>query len=86
MHARLAFDGNLMMISDSSQGRTVGVGNNVQMSVEVEDVERLNEVFAKMSEGGKVTMELQDMFWGAYFGSCTDKFGVNWMFNCVAKK
>lgn len=21
-------------------------------------------------------MPLQDMFWGAYFGSCTDKFGV----------
>lgn len=25
--------------------------------------------------GGTVTMELQDMFWGAYYGSCTDKFG-----------
>jgi PhnB protein len=21
------------------------------------------------------------MFWGAKFGMCTDKFGVNWMFN-----
>jgi uncharacterized glyoxalase superfamily protein PhnB len=28
---------------------------------------------------------LQDMFWGAYYGSCTDKFGVQWMFNCVEK-
>lgn len=36
--------------------------NNIQMSVEMEDVERLNVVFAKMSEGGKVTMEPQDMF------------------------
>ena len=86
MHARLAFDGNLVMISDSSQGRTVGVGNNVQMSVEVEDVERLNEVFAKMSEGGKVTMELQDMFWGARFGMLIDKFGISWMFNHELKK
>ena len=86
MHARLAFDGNLMMISDSSQGRTVGVGNNVQMSVEVEDVERLNEVFAKMSEGGKVTLELQDMFWGARFGMLVDKFGISWMFNHELKK
>lgn len=27
-------------------------------------------------------MELQDMFWGAYFGSVTDKYGVQWMVNC----
>jgi PhnB protein len=26
-------------------------------------------------------MELQDMFWGAYFGMITDKFGIGWMFN-----
>ena len=25
-----------------------------------------------------VTMPLQVTFWGAYFGSCTDKFGINW--------
>ena len=30
-------------------------------------------------------MPLQDMFWGAYFGSLTDKFGVQWMVNCTAK-
>ena len=39
-----------------------------------------------LSDGGNVTMELQDMFWGAYFGSCTDKFGVNWMFNLLRIK
>ena len=39
-----------------------------------------------LTTGGKITMELQDMFWGAYFGSCTDRFGINWMFNCTEKK
>ena len=39
-------------------------------------------LFARISEGGKVTMPLMDTFWGAYFGSCTDKFGINWQFNC----
>ena len=29
-----------------------------------------------------VTMPLEEMFWGAYFGVCTDKFGINWQFNC----
>ena len=27
-------------------------------------------------------MPLQDMFWGDYFGSCTDKFGIDWMISC----
>ena len=27
----------------------------------------------------QVTMSLQDMFWGSYFGSLTDRFGINWM-------
>jgi PhnB protein len=35
--------------------------------------------------GGNITQDLQDMFWGAYYGSCTDKFGVQWMFNCYQK-
>jgi PhnB protein len=26
-------------------------------------------------------MPLQEMFWGAYFGSLTDKYGINWMVN-----
>ena len=26
-------------------------------------------------------MPLSDMLWGAYFGACTDKYGINWMFN-----
>ncbi|MDE0235566.1 MAG: VOC family protein, partial [bacterium] len=25
------------------------------------------------------TMPLGDTFWGAYFGACTDRFGINWM-------
>jgi PhnB protein len=30
-------------------------------------------------------MPLQDMFWGAYFASFTDKFGIRWMMNCTSK-
>lgn len=29
-------------------------------------------------------MPMQDMSWGAYFGSFTDRFGVCWMVNCAA--
>jgi PhnB protein len=86
MHSRLVFDGNLVMISDSFKEQPVAPGGNIQLSVEVEQVEKMNEVFAKMAAGGTVNMELQDTFWGARFGMLKDKFGVSWMFNCELKK
>ena len=86
MHSRLVFDGNLIMISDAFKGNKAKKEGNVQLSVEVESIERIDEVFTKMAEGGKVTMELQDTFWGARFGMLKDKFGVDWMFNHELKK
>jgi PhnB protein len=32
-----------------------------------------------------VEMPMQDMFWGAYFGSFADRFGINWMVNCATR-
>ena len=86
MHSRLVFDGNLIMISDAFKGNKAKKEGNVQLSVEVESIDRINEVFAKMAEGGEVKMELQDTFWGARFGMLKDKFGVDWMFNHELKK
>ena len=86
IHARLVFDDNLIMVSDSFKGAPVNFDGNIQMSIDVENTERLNAVFEKMSEGGQVTMPLQDAFWGARFGMLKDKFGVSWMFNCELKK
>ncbi len=42
------------------------------------EAERL---FATLSEGGVVEMPLQLMFWGAWYGSFSDRFGINWMVN-----
>ena len=86
MHARLQFDGNLLMMSDVFKGQAVSTDGNIQLSVEVPDKDRLNEVFNKMARGGTVTMPLAEQFWGATFGMLKDKFGVNWMFNSENKK
>jgi PhnB protein len=61
------------------------MGNNVNINLEPDTRAETKELFDALSKDGQVTMELQDMFWGDYFGSCTDKFGVNWMFNCAEK-
>ncbi len=86
MHVELAIlGGHVIMGTDApeSMGFTVNVGNNMYINLEPDTREETKKLFDKLSAGGKVEMELQDMFWGAYFGSCKDKFGVQWMFNCA---
>ena len=83
MHATLMVGDGVIMGSDmpSNFGPPPVMGNNFSLSYPTQSREETDELFAKMSEGGKVTMPLQDMFWGSYFGACTDKFGINWQFD-----
>ena len=46
----------------------------MNVSVSPESKEDADRVFSGLSDGGKVTMPMMDMFWGDYFGTCTDKF------------
>ena len=81
MHIALPIGkGNILMGTDAteSSGR-VTQGNSIHLSVSTDsDIETKN-IFTALSAGGKVTIPLDKMFWGAYFGMCTDKFGVQWM-------
>lgn len=82
MHATLENERMNLMASDTMPGQTFVQGNNVWISVACDAEEEIDRFFAKFSEGGKVAMPLAMQFWGAKFGMLTDKFGVNWMFNC----
>lgn len=75
--------GHVIMATDApeSMGFKLTTGNNMHISLEPESREETTRLFNELSAGGKVDMEMQDMFFGAYFGSCTDKYGINWMFN-----
>lgn len=89
MHIALPIvGGHMIMGTDApeSMGFKVNFGNNININLEPDTREETERLFKALSEGGKVGMPLQDMFWGDYFGSCTDKFGVQWMFNCSIKK
>jgi PhnB protein len=88
MHIELPITGgHVLMGTDApeSMGFKVNYGNNVHISLEPDTRAETKRLFDALSAGGKVTMALEDMFWGAYYGSCTDKFGVQWMFNCSEK-
>lgn len=88
MHIELPIlGGHVLMGTDApeSMGFKVNPGNNVHISLEPDTREETKKLFEALSAGGNITMPLQDMFWGAYYGSCTDKYGVQWMVNCPNK-
>jgi len=89
MHVALPTLGeHVLMGTDApeSMGFKVNFGNNIYINLEPDTRAETDRLFAALSAGGRVEMKLQEMFWGDYFGSCRDKFGVQWMFNCSSKK
>ena len=79
--------GHVLMATDAPKemGFTLSPGNTMHICLEPETRKETKRLFDALSGGGNITMPLEDMFFGAYFGSCTDKFGINWMFNCFEK-
>jgi PhnB protein len=81
MHARLTFEGGELLASDGRPG-TMNDNNEISLSISLNDEAEADRIFAALSAGGKVEMPMQDTFWGAKFGTFTDKFGIDWMINC----
>ena len=82
MHVHFAVNGNtIFMAADGGQGKANAKGGMVHLSINFNNADEQERVFNVLSEGGQVSMPLQDTFWGARFGMLRDKFGVNWMFN-----
>lgn len=79
--------GHVLMGTDAreSMGFNLVQGNNIHINLEPDTRAETDRLFEALSESGNVEMPLQEMFWGDYFGSLTDKFGVKWMFNCAEK-
>jgi len=88
MHVGLPITGgHLLMGTDApeSMGFRVVAGNNVYLNLQIDTRAEARSLFYALAEGGKIEQDLQDMFWGDYYGSCRDKFGVQWMLNCPEK-
>ncbi len=84
MHVSLPIgQGYILMGSDApaEMGFSLKQGNNCYIAISPDSKEEATRIFNGLSAGGKIEMELQDTFWGAYYGSFTDKFGVCWMVN-----
>lgn len=81
LHASLYVGDALLMGSDAPPGqyeRPAGFS----VSVQIDDPEEAERVWAALADGGDVTMPLGETFWASRFGMLVDRYGVPWMVNC----
>jgi PhnB protein len=74
-------DGLALMGADTPEGMGYEPGTNISVSLSGDDVEELRGYWAKLSEGGTVSVPLEKQMWGDEFGMCVDQFGIPWMVN-----
>ncbi|MFE5321136.1 VOC family protein [Paenibacillus sp. NPDC056579] len=89
MESLIEFAGGKIMMSDilPSMKMVTGElvkGNNVLISLVIDDKQKLKEYFTNLSVGGNVMMPLSNTPWSSCFGMLVDKFGVTWKFNSDA--
>jgi PhnB protein len=83
MHVSLPLaDGQVLMGSDRPPGTgTTTFGNSVAISVTPSSAADGQRIFEALAAGGEVQMPYERQFWGADYGMCRDRFGINWMVN-----
>ena len=76
-------DGTSLMGTDTieSMGMHLRIGNNVTISLDLDDLAEATRMFDTLSQGGSDIQPMAKMFWGAHWGTCADRYGVRWMFN-----
>lgn len=91
MESSIEFAGGKIMMSDILPSMKVVTGelvkgNNVLISLVIDDKQTLEQYFNNLSVGGNVMMPLSNTPWSSCFGMLVDKFGVSWKFNSDADK
>lgn len=84
MHIELPIlAGHVLMGTDmvASMGHELRVGNNVTILLEPDSRADADRLYAALSEGSTEGSPMAEMFWGAYWGTCLDRFGIRWMFS-----
>ena len=87
LHVALPLIGDFVLMGSDAPStvKRVKMGNNCFINLSPDTREETERLFNALSREGEVTMPLADMFWGDYFGSLVDRFGVHWMVNCPAR-
>ncbi len=84
MHVALPLLGGVVLMgtdAPESMGFAVQTGNNMYINLQPDTRAEADRLFTALMDGGTVELPMQEMFWGDYFGSGVDRFGICWMVN-----
>ena len=72
MHVAFQADQLSLMVSDCTPEMSVINGSNISLSLNFKEAAAIDKTYPAISEGAKITLELQDTFWKARFGMRTN--------------
>lgn len=81
LHSGITVNGQVIYVSDIINKDIHKQGNNISIMIDCDTEEQIRRYFEKLSDGAIINMPLEHTFWGALYGSLTDKFGINWDLN-----
>jgi predicted 3-demethylubiquinone-9 3-methyltransferase (glyoxalase superfamily) len=79
--AHFNLNGHRLMFSDSYVKHEFTFTPSISLFVDFASVEDLDSTFAKLANGGKVFMPLDNYGFSRRFGWRSDRFGVSWQLN-----
>jgi PhnB protein len=76
LHAKMTIAGTELMGADIPKTEPM---RSAYLSLSVDSDTEAERIFKALSEGGQVTMPMQEIFFATRFGQTRDKFGMLWM-------
>jgi uncharacterized glyoxalase superfamily protein PhnB len=76
IHSRLMIGNSLIMMSDGFGDASATDGSGITLHVYSKNVDKLWR--DALAAGAKVSMPLDDMYWGERYGQLIDPFGKRW--------
>jgi len=78
LYSTLPIYGCNVMFSDCPSGFAYVKGTNAALTISSNDKGEMKRIFDALAASGKVEMPLEKTFFSEFFGSVTDRFGVEW--------
>lgn len=85
MHQTMVFGKDCELKASDSFHEPLQKGNNFHVSISTDIEKEAIDIFNGLSKDGVITMPFEEVFWGGKFGSCKDKFDIQWMVSLEPK-
>lgn len=83
LNAQVTILDTKLMFSDVPDHMPLTVGNNISLSVVINDFEKANKYFNQLAIDGTVVMPFAETFFSKGYGNLIDKFGIGWQINVL---